>query len=273
MTESIHEKAHRLDPFVLHQSATILDALVRIDLNRKGFLIVLDDAQRVYGTLTDGDVRRAFIRGADTSCEIQTICTRKFRSLPISEGISMAAELFKAEGIQFIPILDEDGKLANILTKGQMQTLLLYDLHADLSCDFFSLDERILDNEIYHRPWGFYKTTILNHYFQSKIISVKPGGKLSLQSHDHREEYWIVVHGEGQVQIERSILNVRCGSMLFIPKGAKHRLTNTGKEESLIITEVQIGEYLGEDDIIRYEDAYGRSVQDDDRPQNNKQGG
>lgn len=259
MTESTNGNTNRLDRFVICRSATILDALIKIDFNKKGFLIVLDDSWQVFGTLTDGDVRRAFIHGADTSREIETICTRQFRSLSISDGISKAAELFKTEEIQFIPILFEDRKLANILTKWQLQTLLLYDIHADLSYDFLSLDERILDNEIYHRPWGFYKTTILNHYFQSKIISVKPGEKLSLQSHNHREEYWIVVHGEGQVQIEKSVLNVRCGSMLFIPKGAIHRLTNTGREESLIITEVQIGEYLGEDDIIRYEDAYGRT--------------
>lgn len=166
--------------------------------------------------------------------------------------------MFKAQAIRFIPILDTAGRLANLLTKRQWQTLLLYDMHVDLTFDFFSLDERTPDNEIYHRPWGFYKTTLLNHYFQSKIISVKPGGKLSLQSHNHREETWIVVHGEGLVQIEQSILTVRCGSTLFIPKGAKHRLINTNTAESLIITEVQIGEYLGEDDIIRYEDAYGR---------------
>lgn len=259
MTGSNYDKEHSFDSFVIHKSATILEALIKTDFNKKGFLIVLDDSQRVYGTLTDGDVRRAFIRGLDKSYEIHTICTRQFRSLSVTDDISMATELLKTEGVKFIPILDENGRLANILTKGQMQTLMLYDIHADLSYDFFSLDERIIDNEIYHRPWGFYKTTILNNYFQSKIISLKPGGKLSLQSHNHREEYWIVVHGEGLVQIEESLLSVRCGSTLFIPKGAKHRLTNTGNEESLILTEVQIGEYFGEDDIIRYEDEYGRS--------------
>lgn len=258
MAKSIYKKANRLHPFVIHQCAAISDAFIQINLNKKGFLIILNDAQKVCGTLTDGDMRRAFIRGADTSSKILTVCTRQFRSLHIPDDISMATEMFEMEEIKFIPILDENGKLANILTKGQMQTLLLYDIQADLTYDFLSLDEKILDNEIYHRPWGFYKTTILNNYFKSKIISVKPGGKLSLQSHNHREEYWIVVHGEGQAQIEQSFLNVRCGNTLFIPKGAKHRLTNIDKEKSLIITEVQLGEYLGEDDIIRYEDVYGR---------------
>ena len=105
---------------------------------------------------------------------------------------------------------------------------------------------------------GYYKTTVLNKYFQSKIISVKSHEKLSLQSHNHREEHWTVVHGRGTVQIDNSIINVYCGSSIFIPKGAKHRLMNIDDKESLIITEVQIGDYLGEDDIIRYEDLYGR---------------
>ncbi len=249
----------RLELFVVHMSATILDALKRIDNNKKGFLVVLDTSQCVYGTLTDGDVRRAFIHGACLSTPIHAICTRQFCSLSRDDDMSAATELFKNTGINFIPILDAEGKLVNLLTKGQMQALLLYDIHADLSYNFLSLDERIVDEEIYHRPWGFYKTTILNEYFRSKVLSVKPGGKLSLQSHNHREEYWIVVHGEGTVQIEQSFLHICCGSMLFIPKGAKHRLTNTSEDQSLIITEVQIGEYLGEDDIVRYEDAYGRA--------------
>lgn len=116
----------------------------------------------------------------------------------------------------------------------------------------------MVDYEIFQRPWGFYKTTVLNDYFQSKVISVKPGQQLSLQSHNHREEHWIVAHGKGTVQIEQSEIRIESGSSLFIPKGTKHRLTNTDSSENLIITEVQIGDYLGEDDIVRYEDNYGR---------------
>ena len=132
-------------------------------------------------------------------------------------------------------------------------------MHAYINYDFTTLDDSVVDYEIFQRPWCFYKTTVLNDYFQSKVISVKPGQQLSLQSHTHREEHWIVAHGTGTVQIEKSIINVSCGSSLFIPMGAKHRLTNTDEKENLIITEVQIGDYLGEDDIVRYEDIYGRN--------------
>lgn len=145
-----------------------------------------------------------------------------------------------------------------MITKVQLHVVLLQDINAVLSYNFCELDDNVIDYEIFQRPWGFYKTTILNDYFQSKIISVKPGQQLSLQSHNHREEHWIVAHGEGIVQIERSEIKIESGSSLFIPKGAKHRLTNTNSNDNLIITEVQIGDYLGEDDIVRYEDNYGR---------------
>lgn len=249
----------RLNNFITGESVSVLDALKKIDKNKKGFLIVINDDFKVKGTITDGDIRRAFIKGIPISEKINSCYTRKFKYVKVEEGIAAATELFKNEAIKFLPIVDEDNNLLNIITKSQMHSLLLQDIHADLTYDFFCLDESIVDYEIFQRPWGFYKTTVLNDYFQSKIISVKPGGQLSLQSHNHREEHWVIAHGKGQVQIEQSFIEVRCGSSLFIPKGAKHRLINTDDKESLIVTEVQIGEYLGENDIIRYEDIYGRT--------------
>ena len=105
---------------------------------------------------------------------------------------------------------------------------------------------------------GDFIRPVKNEYFQSKIISIKPGGELSLQSHERREEYWVIAHGSGSVQLAESWIEVHCGSTLFVPKGCKHRLINTDRTESLIVTEVQIGDYFGEDDIERYEDRYGR---------------
>lgn len=101
-------------------------------------------------------------------------------------------------------------------------------------------------------------------HYTSVIVSsgldgvIKPGGHLSLQSHSHREEHWIVVHGNGIVQLDDSYLPVTCGGSVFIPKGCRHRLINSDEKENIIITEVQIGDYFGEDDIFRYEDVYGR---------------
>lgn len=249
---------NKLKSFVADESISVIEALVKIDQNTKGFLIITIDDGTVLGTLTDGDIRRAFIRGTTVMDSITDVYTRCFKSLQISDGISKAIELFKNEAIKFLPIVDAEKKLINIITKSQMHALLLQDIHADLMYDFLGLDEGIVDYEIFQRPWGFYKTTVMNDYFQSKVISVNPKSQLSLQSHNHREEHWIVAHGTGTVQLAQSVKEIHCGSSIFIPKGCKHRLTNTDDKESLIIMEVQIGDYFGEDDIIRYEDIYGR---------------
>ena len=109
-----------------------------------------------------------------------------------------------------------------------------------------------------HRPWGWFESLALADCFQVKRICVKPGAALSLQSHKHRSEHWIVVEGTAKVTIEDEIKLVTEGQSVYVPLGAKHRMENPGKVPMLLI-EVQIGTYLGEDDIIRYEDVYARS--------------
>ena len=246
------------EKYTITIDASIMDSLKKINLNKKGFLVVVNVNNKVIGTLTDGDIRRAFIQGKTIEEGIEQICTRKFRSLRKEDSIGTAMDMFKSQTVKFLPIVDEDNILCNIITKSQMHTLLLQDVRADLGFDFESLDENLVDYEIFQRPWGFYKTTVMNAYFQSKIISVSPKEQISLQSHNHREEHWIVAHGVGKVQLDQSVIDVHCGSSIYIPKGCKHRVTNTDEKESLIITEVQIGDYFGEDDIHRYEDIYGR---------------
>lgn len=244
--------------FTAAADITVLEALKKIDADKKGFLVIVDKDMAVLGTLTDGDIRRAFIAGRSIDSPVKDIYIRKFKSLLVTDGIYKATDMFKNESIKFIPVLDKAGRLANVITRKQLHAVLLQDIHADLSYDFLSLDESVVDYEIYHRPWGFYKTTVMNDYFQSKVICVNPKAELSLQAHKHREEHWIVAHGRGTVQLDDSVFEVHCGSTVFIPKGCRHRLKNTDEKESLIVTEVQIGDYFGEDDIIRYEDIYGR---------------
>ena len=248
----------RLEKYTVSDRATILEALKKIDANRLGFVIVVDAEERVMGVLTDGDIRRAFIKGLDKEESVIAAYTKNARTVLVTDGFDIVTELFKNEAIKFLPIINGKGVLKNIITKSQMHALLLQDITADLTYDFQSLDRGGVDHEIFQRPWGFYKTTVLNDFYQGKVISVKPGGKLSLQSHNHRQEHWIVVHGTGVVRLDDSEVQVMCGSSVFIPKGCRHRVTNTDKKENLIISEVQIGDYLGESDIIRYEDIYGR---------------
>lgn len=110
----------------------------------------------------------------------------------------------------------------------------------------------------FHRPWGWYETLCIDHRFQVKRIMVKPGGVLSLQSHRHRSEHWIVVAGTAEVTIGEEVKLVTENQGVYIPLGARHRMANPGKLPMYLI-EVQTGAYLGEDDIVRYEDIYDRS--------------
>lgn len=107
------------------------------------------------------------------------------------------------------------------------------------------------------RPWGHFETLVLGERFQVKRIVVKPGAALSLQSHHHRAEHWIVVEGTAKVTVDDEVKLVSENQSVYIPLGAVHRMENPGKVDMVLI-EVQTGTYLGEDDIIRYEDVYSR---------------
>ena len=108
-----------------------------------------------------------------------------------------------------------------------------------------------------NRPWGHYLSIIGDSRWQVKLINVKPGETLSLQMHHHRSEHWIVVKGTAKVEIDQELSILSENESIYIPLGSKHRLSNPGKIK-LILIEVQSGSYVGEDDIIRFEDNYGR---------------
>ena len=108
-----------------------------------------------------------------------------------------------------------------------------------------------------HRPWGWFETLVLADRFQVKRIHVHPGASLSLQSHHHRSEHWIVVAGTAKVTVDDEVKLLTENQSVYIPLGAVHRMENPGKVPMVLI-EVQTGTYLGEDDIIRYEDVYSR---------------
>ena len=109
-----------------------------------------------------------------------------------------------------------------------------------------------------YRPWGSYESLVTADRFQVKRIVVNPGQTLSLQMHHHRAEHWIVVHGTAEVTCEDRVFMLAEDESTYIPLGHKHRLSNPGRIP-LELIEVQSGAYLGEDDIVRYEDVYGRS--------------
>ncbi|HVK94626.1 MAG TPA: mannose-1-phosphate guanylyltransferase/mannose-6-phosphate isomerase [Noviherbaspirillum sp.] len=107
------------------------------------------------------------------------------------------------------------------------------------------------------RPWGTYTVLEEGAGFKIKRIAVKPGASLSLQMHHHRSEHWVVVSGTAEVINGEQIVTLQANQSTYIPAGNRHRLTNTGETE-LALIEVQCGSYLGEDDIVRFEDIYGR---------------
>ena len=115
-----------------------------------------------------------------------------------------------------------------------------------------------IEHQKIFRPWGNYETLINSKNWQVKIIIVKAGEKISLQKHKYRSEHWVVVSGLAKVEIDSKILILEENQSTYIPQGSTHRLSNVGKEDLKII-EIQSGSYIGEDDIIRIEDEYGRN--------------
>jgi mannose-1-phosphate guanylyltransferase/mannose-6-phosphate isomerase len=112
-------------------------------------------------------------------------------------------------------------------------------------------------HRLMYRPWGSYQRIDIGGRFQVKRITVKPGGRLSLQKHHHRAEHWVVVRGTAEVTVDGVVRLVHENEAAYLPIGCVHRLANPGKIP-LDLIEVQVGSYTGEDDIIRLEDVYGR---------------
>jgi mannose-6-phosphate isomerase len=107
------------------------------------------------------------------------------------------------------------------------------------------------------KPWGSYTNILEEEYTKVKKISIDPGESPSYQYHFKRSEVWVLVKGTAKVKINDLFYEYKSGDILFIPKEAKHQITNIGSEE-LVFIEIQMGEYFGEDDIVRLEDNYGR---------------
>ena len=232
-------------------------ALQKLQNNKKRFLICLDDNKGVVGLVTDGDIRRGFLGGLNIFDSVSKIVNINFEYLTLDSSFDEVCEKFKNDRIDFLPIVDNDIKLVNIVTKKQFQIMLLENINFDLTYNFLKLDSYTLEYEICNRPWGYYKSTILTSYAQGKIITVFPNSELSLQEHKKREEHWVIIKGKGKVILGESFIDVYPGRYIYIPKGCKHQIINDS-EENIILSEVQLGEYFGEDDIVGYSDKYGR---------------
>lgn len=246
-----------VEKYLVSLESTIIEVIQKIEDNKAGFVLIVEN-NYLFGTLTDGDIRRALLRQCELTDYIEKLIQPNYEYLELTDTLDSIVSKFKTDKIKYLPIIDEDRKLINVLTKEQLHAILLEGRVLDLTMDFSKFNNYPLSHEIYNRPWGYYKTVFLSEYAQAKVIHVEPLQQLSLQYHTKREEHWVVVKGEGHMTIGESHRNLTAGTYIYIPRGCTHRIKNNSEHEPLIISEVQLGEYFGEDDIIRIEDDYGR---------------
>ena len=169
------------------------------------------------------------------------------------ESTSHTEKFIAAIGVENLVIVDTpDALLVADRAKSQDVKLVVDSLKVSAHAELTELPATV------HRPWGTYATLKQEDGYQVKRITVAPGQKLSLQYHHKRAEHWVVVKGKAMVQIGDEEFETGQGDYRYIPLGEKHRLTNIG-ESVLVLVEVQVGSYFGEDDIVRIEDIYGRS--------------
>jgi mannose-1-phosphate guanylyltransferase/mannose-6-phosphate isomerase len=165
--------------------------------------------------------------------------------------IRAESRLVAAIGLQDVMIVEtKDAVLVAHKSQGQAVKNIVSDLQRKRRTEH-------INHKRVHRPWGSYEGIDMGERFQVKRITVQPGGKLSLQLHHHRAEHWIVVSGTAQITCGETVSLLGENESTYIPIGIKHRLENPGKV-ALQLIEVQSGAYLGEDDIVRFEDSYQR---------------
>ncbi|MDA8539910.1 mannose-1-phosphate guanylyltransferase/mannose-6-phosphate isomerase, partial [Alphaproteobacteria bacterium] len=168
------------------------------------------------------------------------------------ESTSHTEKVIAAIGVENLVIIDTpDALLVADRAKSQDVKVVVEALKASADAGLTELPATV------HRPWGTYATLKQQDGYQVKRITVAPGQKLSLQYHHKRAEHWVVVQGKAIVQVGDEEFETGPGEYRFIPLGEKHRLTNIGETE-LVLVEVQVGSYLGEDDIVRLADIYSR---------------
>ena len=180
------------------------------------------------GEATSIDCKDSLLRSENTNLEIVGIGLENVIAIAMPDAV-LVADMSRAQDVKMA--------VTALKTKGVKQA------------ELFPRD---------HRPWGWFETLSLGERFQVKRIMVHPGAALSLQSHVHRSEHWVVVAGTAEVTVGDTVSLVTENQSVYIPVGDKHRLVNPGKVD-LHLIEVQTGTYLGEDDIVRYEDVYARN--------------
>ena len=217
-----------------------------MEKTEKGIVLPLDAGWRDLGSWnavwdsSDKDKNGNFLQGNIVSKENKNCYFRSENKLIVGMGLK-----------DLIVIDTRDATLITSKNNSQDIKSVVTDLKRR------GIKEGQIHKKIF-RPWGNYESIAEDLRWQVKLITVKPGNKLSLQMHHHRAEHWVVVKGTAKVQIDENEIILGENESTFIPLGSKHRLINPGKIP-LVLIEVQSGAYLGEDDITRFEDNYGRT--------------
>lgn len=245
----------KLINLIIDRTSSLISAMNLIEKNKQGFVIVCNNENFLFGVLTDGDIRRAIISGLSLKTSVDMVCNQDVLRVSNVSNFNDIAEFFNKESINFLPVVDEGNKVINVITKNQFMALTLANLPLSLSNEMPPLSANY---DILLRPWGFFKITLKTPHSQTKILHIFPKQQLSLQKHEKREEYWVIAKGQAEVTLGSSVKKMHEGSYVFIPKGCWHRLRNISGKDNLIVSEVQLGSYFGEDDIIRKTDDYNR---------------
>ncbi|WP_300069797.1 mannose-1-phosphate guanylyltransferase/mannose-6-phosphate isomerase [uncultured Ruegeria sp.] len=186
-----------------------------------------DDGVATTGEVTTIDCNNVLIRSESPSQEVVALGLENIVAVAMPDAV-LVASMDRSQDVKLA--------VSALKAKGAKQAELL---------------------PVDHRPWGWFESLVVGDRFQVKRIHVHPGAALSLQSHHHRSEHWIVVEGTAKITIDDDVQLLSENQSVYIPLGAVHRMENPGKVPMVLI-EVQTGSYLGEDDIIRYEDIYAR---------------
>ena len=250
VSESYKNKIKDLDFIRLEQENYKNCENISIDLaimekTNKGVVLPLDKGWSDIGNWfslwqnSQKDINNNFMRGRVFSQENKNCYLRSENRLLVALGLKDLV-VIETDDVVYVGDINKSQDVKNIVNQLKSNKEPESESHS-----------------LVFRPWGTYKSMIQGDRWQVKIIRVKPGASLSLQMHHHRAEHWIVVKGTANVELDCKNIILSENQSIYIPIGSKHRLSNPGKL-TLELIEVQSGAYLNEDDIVRYEDFYGR---------------
>ncbi len=250
-TKSINKKKIDLDFLRIEKDAFKFCPDISVDFaimekTKKGIVLPLDVGWSDVGSWksiwekSPKDKNNNFIEGKISLWETRNSFFKSENSLIVGIGV---------EGLVVVETRDA------VLIANKNQTERIKEVVQKLKKE--GIDEVIKHKKIY-RPWGHFVSIEEGSKWQIKKIIVKPGASLSLQMHHHRSEHWVVVKGTANVEINETKKSLIENQSIYIPLGSKHRLSNPGVI-NLVLIEIQTGTYLGEDDIIRFKDNYGRN--------------